>query len=110
MGGLFGRLMLGLFLCSQASHVTYAHLPVHVNNTDMLGFDCLQPKYINAFDQQSFSNLGIPTPKPGHPTAAFEVAQAVWVADTAGWVCHAVSTLTTHITRRWSRQCWATPS
>ena len=25
----------------------------------------------------------------------------VWVADTAGWVCHAVSTLTTHICGLW---------
>ena len=51
--------------------------------------------------RQSFCNLGVPTPKQGHPTAAFEVAQAVRVADTAGWVCHAVSTLTTHICGLW---------
>ena len=67
----------------------------------MLGFDCSRPKYIDAFDHQSFCNLGIPTPKPGHPTAAYEVAQVVWVTDTAGWVYHAVSTLTTHICGLW---------
>ena len=90
MGGLFGRLMLGLFLCLQATHVAYAHLPVHVNNTNMLRFDCSKPKYIDAFDCQSFCNLGVPTPKPGHPTASYKVAQVVWVADTTGWVCHAM--------------------
>ena len=44
--------MLGLFLCIQASHVTYAHLPVNVNNTEVLGFDCSRPKYIDAFDSR----------------------------------------------------------
>ena len=63
MGNLFGRLMLGLMLCLQVTHVARAHLPVIVNNTDILGYDCSRPTYIAAYNRPSFCNLGLPTPK-----------------------------------------------
>ena len=78
-----------------------AHLPAAPNNTLVLGWDCSQPAALHAYDRSSFCDLGRPTPKPGHPTATFELAQVVWVAEADAWDCRAVSTTTTHICGLW---------
>ena len=92
---------LGLmFLISVMGHAA-GHLPTDTNNTLVLGWDCSRPTSLDVFERSSFCHMGQPTPKPGHPTTAYAVAQVVWVADIEGWDCRAISTLTTHICGVW---------
>ena len=97
---MFSRLALGLMCVAMVAVGAEGHLPVNLN-TLLLGYDCSHPTALDAFDRSSFCNLGRPAPKPGHPTASFEVAQVTWISETEGWNCHAVSTLTTHICGLW---------
>ncbi|MEL7089161.1 MAG: hypothetical protein AAGL98_12085, partial [Planctomycetota bacterium] len=91
--------VLMLFGCVMMD--TTAHLPAAQNNSLVLGWDCSRPDALQAYDRSSFCDLGRPSPKPGHPTATFELAQVVWVAEADAWDCRAVSTTTTHICGLW---------
>merc|ERR1711923_626020 len=49
--------------------------PADQNRTMVLGWDCSRPTAIDTFERSSFCSLGRPTPKPGHPTAEYAIAQ-----------------------------------
>ena len=70
---------------------TQSHLPLHPNDNMVLGYDCSRPTALDVYDRTSFCDLSRPTPKPGHPTAAFKIAQVIWVSDVEGWMCTAIS-------------------
>ena len=67
----------------------------------LIGHDCSRPTALDSYDRASFCDLGKPMPKPGHPTATFEIAQVIWISEVEGWMCTAISTLTTHICGLW---------
>ena len=77
------------------------HLPLHPNDTMVIGYDCSRPTALDVYDRNSFCDLGRPAPKHGHPTATFEIAQVIWISEVEGWLCTTISTLTTHICGLW---------
>merc|ERR1711994_713631 len=100
-GGFISRVMFAMMLFGGVMMDTTAHLPAAQNNSLVLGWDCSRPDALQAYDRSSFCDLGRPSPRPGHPTATFELAQVVWVAEADAWDCRAVSTTTTHICGLW---------
>merc|ERR1711929_72582 len=100
-GGFIARVMFFMMLFGGVLMETIAHLPAAPNNSLTLGWDCSRPDALQAYDRSSFCDLGRPTPRPGHPTAMFQLAQVVWTSEIDAWDCRAVSTTTTHICGLW---------
>ena len=101
IGQYLPRAMLGLMFILCMTSSAAEQLPADQNRTMVLGWDCSRPTAIDTYERSSFCSLGRPTPKPGHPTAEYAIAQVTWVSDIEGWDCSAVSTLTTHICGLW---------
>ena len=89
--------MLAMLFFGSVMVTVDGHLPASPNNTLIHGWDCSRPTFLDTYDRASFCDLGKPTAKLGHPTAEFEIAQGVWVAEANAWDCCAVYTTTTHI-------------
>ncbi|MEC7493086.1 MAG: hypothetical protein VYB01_09385, partial [Pseudomonadota bacterium] len=100
-GGFITRVCFFMMLFGGVLMETAVHLPAAPNSSLILGWDCSRPDALQSFDRSSFCDLGRPTPRPGHPTATFQLAQVVWTSEIDAWDCRAVSTTTTHICGLW---------
>ena len=62
---MFNKVMLGIMLVIQVTAIS-AHLPIQrVNSTEILGWDCSQPEFLELYDRSSFCDLGARPPNLG---------------------------------------------